>query len=187
VGIGGLKRRAVFLDRDGVLNRAIVRDGKPYPPGSVAELEIFPEAYQQLERLKQAGFLLVVVTNQPDVSRGTQPIAAVESIHRALLSVLPLDDVFVCWHDDRDQCDCRKPLPGLLMQAAEKHGIDLASSFLIGDRWRDVEAGVNAGCATVWIDYCYRERPPSVEPLARVNSLTAAVEWILSAVTQVPC
>jgi D-glycero-D-manno-heptose 1,7-bisphosphate phosphatase len=179
VGIGGLSRRAVFLDRDGVLNKAVVRDGKPYPPDSLAELEIFPEARAQLERLRQAGFLLLVVTNQPDVARGTRSLAVVESIHSALRSALPLDDFFVCSHDDGDRCDCRKPLPGLLLRAAEKYGVDLFRSFLIGDRWRDVEAGANAGCATVWIDYGYRERPPAVEPWARVNSLTAAVEQIL--------
>jgi D-glycero-D-manno-heptose 1,7-bisphosphate phosphatase len=182
MGIGGLSRRAVFLDRDGVLNKAVVRDGKPYPPGSLAELEIFPEARGQLERLRQAGFLLLVVTNQPDVARGTQPMAVVESIHSALRSALPLDDFFVCSHDDGDRCDCRKPLPGLLLRAAAKHGVDLAASFLIGDRWRDIEAGANAGCAAVWIDYGYQERAPEVEPSARVESLTAAVGWILQTI-----
>ncbi len=181
MGIGGLstpRRRAVFLDRDGVLNRAIVRDGKPYPPSSVAELEIFPEARAQLERLKLAGFLLVAVTNQPDVARGAQSRNQLDRINLALRTALPLDDLLVCCHDHADQCDCRKPRPGLLLQAAEKHGIDLPRSFMVGDRWRDVEAGANAGCATVWIDYRYRERGPAMNPSARVDSLTAAVDWI---------
>ena len=172
-------QRAVFLDRDGVLNQAIVRDGKPYPPASVDELIIVPDAPLALDSLKQAGFRLLVVTNQPDISRGTQSRAAVEAIHQALREALPLDDFFFCPHDDSDHCDCRKPRPGLLLQGAEKYSIDLSRSFMVGDRWRDIEAGASAGCATVWIDYGYREKRSCVEPSAAVNSLSAAVDWIL--------
>ncbi|MEO7145005.1 MAG: HAD-IIIA family hydrolase, partial [Bryobacteraceae bacterium] len=113
--------KAVFLDRDGVLNRAVLRDGKPYPPASVDELEILPDAAEALGRLKQAGFLLLVVTNQPDVARGAQTRAAVEAMHAALARALPIDGFFVCYHDDADGCDCRKPRPGLLLQAAAAH------------------------------------------------------------------
>lgn len=172
-------QRAVFLDRDGVLNQAIVRDGKPYPPASVDELVILPDAPAALESLKQAGFLLLVVTNQPDISRGTQAQAAVEAIHQALAQALPLDDFFLCPHDDSDLCGCRKPRPGLLLQGAEKYPVDLSRSFMVGDRWRDIEAGAGAGCATVWIDCGYREKRSSVEPSVTVNSLSAAVAWIL--------
>ena len=172
-------QRAVFLDRDGVLNQAIVRDGKPYPPASVDELVILPDAPSALQSLKQAGFLLLVVTNQPDISRGTQPPSAVEAIHQALRQALPLDDFFLCPHDDSDGCACRKPHPGLLLQGAEKYPIDLSRSFMVGDRWRDIEAGAGAGCATVWIDYGYREKRSSIDPSATVNSLSAAVDWIL--------
>lgn len=172
-------QRAVFLDRDGVINQAIVRDGRPYPPADVAELLIVADALVALEALKQAGYLLLVVTNQPDIARGKQTLAAVEAIHQALQKDLPLDDFFLCPHDDSDRCDCRKPLPGLLLRGAEKYGIDLSRSFMVGDRWRDIEAGANAGCATVWIDFSYRERHSSVEPSATVNSLRAAAAWIL--------
>jgi histidinol-phosphate phosphatase family protein len=178
VGVGGLSR-AVFLDRDGVLNQAVIRDGKPYPPSGPGELVIVPDALASLQDLKQAGFLLIVITNQPDIARGTQDPAAVESIHQALRQALPLDDFFVCVHDDSDHCDCRKPQAGLLLRAAEKHGIDLSRSFMVGDRWRDVEAGASAGCATVWIDYGYREKRPSVQPSATVDSVRAAADWIL--------
>jgi D-glycero-D-manno-heptose 1,7-bisphosphate phosphatase len=171
-------RRAVFLDRDGVLNRAVVRDGKPYPAASAAQLQIPPETRQCLEELKRHGFLLLVVTNQPDVARGTQSRRSVEEIHAALAAALPLDGFFVCYHDDVDACTCRKPLPGLLLDAAGQHAVDLASSFLIGDRWRDIEAGAAAGCRTVLIDYGYGERRPKVPPDARVSSLAAAVAWI---------
>ena len=172
-------QRAVFLDRDGVLNQAIVRDGKPYPPASVDELVIVPDAPAALQSLKEAGFLLLVVTNQPDISRGTRAPSVVEAIHQALRQALPLDDFFLCPHDDADGCDCRKPRPGLLLQGVDKYSIDLSSSFMVGDRWRDIEAGANAGCSTVWIDYGYREKRSSVEPSATVNSLRAAADWIL--------
>jgi D-glycero-D-manno-heptose 1,7-bisphosphate phosphatase len=144
-------------------------------------MAILPEAPDALAALKGRGFLLIVVTNQPDVSRGTQERAEVEGMHAWLKSILPLDDFFVCYHDDSDGCDCRKPKPGLLLQAAERYAIELGSSFLIGDRWRDVDAGSAAGCRTVWIDYDYAERAPSTEPSARAESLRAAVDWILAA------
>jgi D-glycero-D-manno-heptose 1,7-bisphosphate phosphatase len=172
-------KRAVFLDRDGVINRAFVRDGKPYPPASLDELAIMPGARESLDALKQAGFLLIVVTNQPDIARGTKAPTEVEAIHTALQKALPLDDFFICAHDDADQCDCRKPKPGLLLSAAEKHALDLSRSFMVGDRWRDVEAGAGAGCATVWIDCGYREKRSSVEPSATVTSVRAAADWIL--------
>jgi D-glycero-D-manno-heptose 1,7-bisphosphate phosphatase len=181
MGISPLKpaNRAVFLDRDGVLNHAIVRNGKPFPPAGLTDMIINPDATVALPLLKAAGFLLIVVTNQPDVGRGTQSRAAVDEIHEALRSNLPLDDFFVCFHDDLDRCECRKPAPGLLLQAAERHGISLPDSFLIGDRWRDVDAGYGAGVRTVLIDYEYKERAPEHEPNARVESLRDAVEWIM--------
>ncbi len=171
--------KAVFLDRDGVLNEAVIRDGRPYPPGGVENLRIDPDAPAALQSLKAAGFLLIVVTNQPDVARGTQLRSDVEVFNRALAARLPLDDFFVCWHDDPDRCSCRKPQPGLLLQAAARYGIDLAASFLIGDRWRDVDAGAAAGCRTILIDRRYRERSPAHEPEFRTVSLKEAVEWIL--------
>lgn len=173
-----MSHKAVFLDRDGVVNLAVVKDGKPFPPQSAAELEINPDAYRTLPLLKSLGFLLLVVTNQPDVSRGTQTREAVEDIHAALRSQLPLDDFFTCCHDAADRCECRKPLPGLILEAALRHEITLKDSFLIGDRWRDVDAGFAAGVRTVWIDYGYRERGPGHEPSARVASLLEAGKWI---------
>jgi len=162
-----------------VINRAIVRDGKPYPPSTIDELAITPDARESLDALRQAGFLLIVVTNQPDIASRTLPSAEMEAIHTTLREALPLDDFFVCAHDDADHCDCRKPKPGLLFSAAQKYGVDLSRSFMLGDRWRDVEAGVNAGCSTVWIDCGYREKRSFVEPSVTVTSLRAAADWIL--------
>jgi D-glycero-D-manno-heptose 1,7-bisphosphate phosphatase len=170
--------RAVFLDRDGVLNRAVVRAGRPYPPASVEALEILPGVAEGLAALRAAGYLLLVVTNQPDVARGTLPRAAVEAIHRELLARLPLDGILCCWHDDADGCACRKPRPGLLREAARSRGLDLPASFMVGDRWRDTEAGQAAGCRTIFIDHGYQERRPDRFD-ARVASLAEAAAWIL--------
>jgi D-sedoheptulose 7-phosphate isomerase len=175
----GQSRPAVFLDRDGVLNRAVVRDGKPFPPSSLEELELLPEVASSLLDLKAHGFDLFVITNQPDVARGTQTRDAVEGIHQALASSLPIDGIFVCYHDDADHCACRKPQPGLLLQAQRKHNIDLSRSFVVGDRWRDIDAGHSAGCRTVLIDYGYRERKPAQPTEATVRSLREAADWII--------
>jgi transaldolase len=171
-------KRAVFLDRDGVVVRAWVRDGRPFPPADLREMEILPGVESALQRLRAAGFRLIVVTNQPDVARGTQSRAAVEAMNQRLLSQLPLDEIRVCYHDDRDGCDCRKPKPGLLTDAAREASIDLAQSFMVGDRWRDIEAGQRAGCRTVFIDYGYKEQQPERGD-AVVASLAEAAQWIV--------
>lgn len=176
--------RAVFLDRDGVLNETVLRDGKPCPPATPGDVRILPGTANALARLKEREFLLLVVTNQPDVARGNQKRDTVEEIGRRLRAELPLDDVFTCFHDDGDGCDCRKPRPGLMMLAAQQYGVDLSRSYLIGDRWRDIDAGANAGCRTIWIDRGYAEQPPSSIPDARVESLPEAVEWILKNTTE---
>lgn len=172
-------RPAVFLDRDGVLNRALVRDGKPFPPDGIHHLEIVPDAASALNALKSQGFPLYVVTNQPDVARGNLTRAEVEAMHQKLASALPVDDIFVCYHDDADHCACRKPSPGMLFEAARKHNIDLSRSFLVGDRWRDIDAGRAAGCKTILIDHGYRERKPAQPPDATVHSLSEAADWII--------
>jgi len=173
------QRRAVFLDRDGVINRTFVRDGKPYPPTTLQELEVLPGVPEALHELKQHGYQLLVVTNQPDVARGKQSRQTIEAMHQALAARLPLDDILVCYHTDQDRCDCRKPMPGMLLEAAKKHNIDLAASFMVGDRWRDIEAGYNAGCKTILIDYGYSERSPAHAPDLRVASLREAADWII--------
>jgi D-glycero-D-manno-heptose 1,7-bisphosphate phosphatase len=171
-------RQAVFLDRDGVINRALVREGKPYPPASVAELEVLPGVAQALAALHEADFLLIVVTNQPDVARGTTSREAVEEINTHLAARLAIDEFRTCFHDSGDGCDCRKPLPGALLAAAKAHCIDLGQSYLVGDRWRDIEAGQRAGCKTIFIDYGYDEKQPeSVD--CRVRSLTEATQIVL--------
>ena len=176
MGVHPLMQGAVFLDRDGVINRAIVRNGRPFPPQSAAEVEILPGVADALAQLKRAGFALVVVTNQPDVARGRQSREAVDAIHATLLAELPIDEIRTCFHDDADDCPCRKPRPGLLLQDPQ---YNLARSVMVGDRWRDIEAGRRAGvAATVLVDYQYDETAPA-PPDLRVPSLADAVPWIL--------
>jgi len=177
----GRLSRAVFLDRDGVLNRTVVRDGKPYPPASAAEVDIAAGAESALRELKAQGFKLLVVTNQPDLAKGLTTQEDVDAINRKLAAALPVDEFFVCPHIDGDNCDCRKPKAGLLLEGARKHQIDLSASFMVGDRWRDVEAGQNAGCRTVLIDQGYQEKHPARPPDAIVHSLREAADWVLQA------
>lgn len=174
-----IRKPAVFLDRDGVINRAIVRDGEPNPPHALDQVEILPGVAQALRSLKEAGFLTVVVSNQPDVARGAISRERVESINRHLGTALGIDHFQVCYHDDSDRCHCRKPKPGLLQDAAALLGIDLGRSFLVGDRWRDIEAGKAAGCKSIWIDHDYKERRPDDFDF-RAASLWDASRWIIS-------
>jgi D-glycero-D-manno-heptose 1,7-bisphosphate phosphatase len=179
MGIDRRVERAVFLDRDGVINAATVRHGRPHPPATLDDLVVLPGVERALTRLRAAGFRVVVVTNQPDVARGTQRREVVDAMHARLASILPIDEFRVCDHDDGDRCDCRKPKPGLLEAAARDAGLTLAASFMVGDRWRDVDAGHQAGCMTIFIDRGYDERGPD-RPDVIVGSLPEAVDWILS-------
>ena len=169
--------KAVFLDRDGVLNAAIIRDGKPYPPNGLPNVRILPGVREAVQMLRNAGFSVAVVTNQPDVARGTQTIEVVESINRFIGAETGVEYFYVCTHDDADHCACRKPLPGLMHRAAADHLLDLSRSFLVGDRWRDIAAGLAAGCRTVWIDYGYNEKAPIGHDFC-TQSLLQASEWI---------
>ncbi len=172
-------KRAVFLDRDGVINRAVVRDGKPFPPDSLKELEILPGVAEALADLRAAGFVNVIVTNQPDVATGKQSREVVEAMHGFLLSALPIDAVKVCYHTDPDNCACRKPKPGMLLEAARELSIDLDASFMVGDRWRDVGAGQAAGCKCFFLDCGYAEKRPE-KPYIAVKSLIEAGDLILN-------
>ena len=187
MSVGGRTRAAVFLDRDGVINRALVREGKPYPPTSLAELEILPGVPEACRRLRDAGFLLVVATNQPDVGRGTLAAEVVEALHHHLRAALPIDRVEVCFHPGGAQsdCDCRKPRPGMLRRAAQELDIDLALSWMVGDRWRDIDCGHAAGCRTILIDYGYAEALRQA-PEYRVKDLAAAADIILDHRRAVP-
>jgi D-glycero-D-manno-heptose 1,7-bisphosphate phosphatase len=173
-------RRAVFLDRDGVINEAVIREGRPFPPSSLAELQVSNDAEISLSQLSAKGYLLIGITNQPDVARGTQNKDVVQAINRYLVDLLPLEDILICYHDDVDDCTCRKPRPGLILEAVKKWNVDVQSSFMIGDRWKDIEAGSRAGCKTIWINRAYDEDPRDTVADYYSESLSQAVTWILS-------
>lgn len=172
-------RPAVFLDRDGTLNATVLREGTPCPPRTLDEFRLMPGVVEGCIRLRDAGFALVLVTNQPDVGRGVLGREAVEAIHRRLSQFLTLDRIEVCYDPGRGETsEFRKPRPGMILRAAEELGLDLARSWMVGDRWRDVDCGVNAGVRTVFIDHGYAE-PLRARPTVTVRHFTAAIEAIL--------
>lgn len=172
-------RRAVFLDRDGVIIRTNVREGRPYAITSVDELEILDGAEDAIGRLRDAGFMTIVVTNQPDVAQEKVERAVVEAINDQLLETLAIDEIRVCYEVESPESTCYKPKPGMLLEAADKHDIDLPTSYMVGDRWRDVGAGKAAGCTTVFIDCGYSEQAPDT-PDHVVHFLAEAADLILS-------
>ena len=152
--------KCVFLDRDGILNTSVIVNNKPFAPKSVSDLIITPNIKSKLTKLKSNGILLIVITNQPDVSRGTATRESVDQINKALQDYLPLDEIYVCFHDNSDNCKCRKPKPGNIINASKKYNIDLDKSFMIGDRRGDVQAGNSVGLTTIFVDYNYSEEKP---------------------------
>jgi D-glycero-D-manno-heptose 1,7-bisphosphate phosphatase len=180
VGRSSSLRPAVFLDRDGVIVVPEFRDGRSFAPTRLADFRLYPEAVPSLHRLKRAGFLLAVVTNQPDVGNGLTARSEVEAMHEHMRQVLPVDVIKVCFHSHADRCQCRKPNPGMLLEAASELGIDLAKSYMVGDRASDVEAGRRTGCATLFIDLDYAEPAPSA-PDYVVRSVAEAADVIIEA------
>lgn len=170
--------RAVFLDRDGVLNANVMRDGRPVAPETVDAFRLLPGVPEAARRLKRAGFLLVVVTNQPDIGTGRTPRATVDAMHDMIRAAIGVDDIRICTHVDADHCDCRKPKPGMILAAAAAHDIDLSRSYMVGDRWRDIDAGRAAGCLTIFVDYRYKQESPAL-PDKIVGSLSEAADFIL--------
>jgi D-glycero-D-manno-heptose 1,7-bisphosphate phosphatase len=174
-----VSRRAVFLDRDGVLNEVTTDErGVPHPPESADAVRICDDAAAACRALREAGYLLIVVTNQPDVARGTQRREVVGAINALVEQRLELDGVMCCYHDDSDGCSCRKPKPGLLRAAAEKWDIDLGSSFVVGDRWKDIAAGAEAGCWTALVVRGYSGAELAKPDYSGV-SFGDATRWIL--------
>ena len=163
-----MHNKAIFVDRDGVLNEAEVRDGKPFAPRTVADFQLFPDSHDAVSRLKRSGFLIVVVTNQPDIGNGLVAASEIEAMHLRLRDLLPVDDIRVCPHSQSEGCKCRKPGIGMLVASAAEKEIDLTRSWMIGDRSSDVEAGRDAGCFTAFINRGY-----AIETVAPAANLTA--------------
>lgn len=175
-----MSKKALFLDRDGVINKAFIRAGKSYPPSSLEEVSILEGVPEALQLSKKLGFINIVITNQPDIGTGKTTLENVEHINTFLKKELLIDDIYMCPHTDGNQCLCRKPNPGLFIEAQKKWNIDLEESFLIGDRWKDIEAGQRVGCKCFFLDYDYREKKPA-PPYTSIASLLDAVHIIQKA------
>ena len=169
-------KRAIFLDRDGVINRVIMKEGKPYSPRRLSEFKLTDGIKGVLDHLKKAGFLLIIVTNQPDISRRLMTWGELDAMSDLIRNELPVDDIVVCPHDDIDECDCRKPKPGMIVESSRKWGIDIGSSFIIGDTWKDMEAGQTAGCTTIILDAPYNQ---DVDSNHRIKNILATLKIIL--------
>lgn len=168
-------KQAIFLDRDGVINKVLLNNGKPFSPRKFEEFEMLPGVENALDSFKNMGFMNIIVTNQPDIALGLMEIQELNKMLALMRETLPVDDIMVCPHADSDYCLCRKPKEGMLIEASEKWGIDLKSAFMVGDTWKDMAAGKNAGCKTILIDMPYNQ---AVESDYRVKDLREAVEII---------
>lgn len=170
-------KQAIFLDRDGVINSTIIKEGKSFSPRKFEDFKLVDGVKDILERFKAREWLNIIVTNQPDIARGLMKKEELQKMHNLIRENLPVDDIFICPHDDADNCNCRKPKPGMLLEAAKKWDIDLNESFMIGDSWKDIEAGRNAGCTTLLIDSPYNKQ---IDSDLRANELSALSEMILN-------
>src|SRR5215510_366357 len=175
----GERKPAVFLDRDGVLVRGEIRDGKLYAPRRLEDFRLLPGAAESVHALRDHGFLTIVVTNQPDIGNGLVATEIVDAMHAIMRRKMPLDSIEVCPHRQTDNCACRKPRAGLLLAAAERFSLDLSASFMVGDRSSDIVAGRSVGCYTLFVDRGY-DRCTDVRPDAVVRSVRQAVQHILS-------
>ena len=171
-----MKRKAVFLDRDGIINKPIIKSGhKPYSPRKISELILNEDIKPVLEAAKQLGYVIIVITNQPDIERGLMTEKMLHQIHKAIRQKLPIDDILYCPHDDIDGCTCRKPKPGMLFEAAKKWDIDLSKSYYIGDQARDVQTALNAGCIPIILEYPYNTE---VKDALRIRHLMELLQFI---------
>lgn len=166
----------MFLDRDGVLNEIVYRQGVPGSPRTLAEFSLVKGAALAIGRLKGAGFRVFVVTNQPDIARRKMAPEALSAMTALVAAAIKPDEVLVCPHDDQANCECRKPKPGMLVDIGRRWEVRLRASYIIGDTWRDIEAGKRAGCRTILLVRDYNE---GVIADLRVTDLDQAVTYVL--------
>lgn len=172
-----ITHRAVFFDRDGVINEVILRDGQPVSPRRLEDFVFKDGIRDVVHQLKSAGYKVIVISNQPDLARGHITQEILDRMSQKMREEISIDDIFICPHDDHHQCSCRKPNPGMILQAAEKWGLDLKTSYFVGDTWKDMEAGKTAGCQTILVDAIYNRE---VHSDFRVKSLAEATSIILN-------
>jgi len=162
--------RSIFLDRDGTLIRSIIRNGLPFSPTSLKEVEILPGAFEATKIFAELGFLPVVISNQPDVGNAVISQEVSLEINKFVMDALEIRHFYICFHVDTDNCECRKPKDGLIKKAIGDLSIDPHQSVMVGDRWKDIEAGQRAGCDCYFIDYKYLERRPN-PPFTTVSNI----------------
>jgi D-glycero-D-manno-heptose 1,7-bisphosphate phosphatase len=170
--------RAVFIDRDGIINKAIVVNRKPFSPVDIYEFKILPKAKKALKTFKKLNLMNIIITNQPDIKTGKQLSKDLDKIHNWMMINLDIDEILVCKHDDNDNCNCRKPKTGMIEQAVEKYQINISQSYLIGDRWKDIQCGQKAGCKeNFFVNYNYNETRPKM-PYIVVKSLYECSQYL---------
>ena len=171
-------KKAIFFDRDGVINKVVFRNGnyqKPIAPWNINEFKIFPGIKKSFCNLKNLGFKIFVVTNQPDIAKGIIDSCFVSRLNKIILQELPVDEIAVCPHEDKNMCDCRKPKPGMIVSLSKKWGVDCKNSFLVGDSWKDIEAGETAQCTTMLLERHYNTH---VKADYKIKNLCQAFEKI---------
>lgn len=172
------KKRAVFFDRDGVILKTIIENGKPRPPYSISEYKeksgIISGAKEAVEKVKGLGFLAILVTNQPDIAYGNISREDWQWIQGQLKDI-PFDDAFFCFHGRDDGCECKKPKPGLLLEAARKWNIELTKSFVVGDTEVDAGAAKAVGCKTILLDYSYNKEVVADIRILDISKLTPSL------------
>ena len=171
--------KCIFLDRDGVINKPIIIDNKPYSPRNKYQFELLPNIEKYLKKIHSLGFLTIIITNQPDISTNHINENLLNEFHDIIKNKMPITDIYVCKYIDTDDCYCRKPKPGLILTAAKKYKINLKKSYFIGDRWKDIDAANKAGCHSIFIDYGYKEKLKTT-PINNVKSVKEAFEIILN-------
>ena len=175
------KSPTVFIDRDGVLNRSLVVNGKPFAPRRYKDFKLYKDALPSLRVLKKNKFLVIVVTNQPDIGNGLTKFTEVELMHNKLLETNFIDKIYMCSHKQTDDCSCRKPGIQMFTEAQKDFSIDMSTSWMVGDRWSDIRAGFDVGIKTIFIDHGYAETAGQIKPCVKVANLKSAVTKILDA------
>ena len=151
--------KAVFFDRDGVLNRAIIKDKKPYAPRNFSKFVLYKSTPEFIKILCNKGYKIFLVTNQPDIGNGFTDLSELNKMHDYLCSLIKFDEIFVCLHSQSQKCICRKPSPFFVLEAKKKYNLNLKNSYFIGDRYSDYQTANKAGCNFLFIDRFYRETP----------------------------
>ena len=171
-------KKAIFLDRDGVLSKTSLVNGKSFAPRNLRDFKLYSDSTQSVKKLKSIGFMVFVVTNQPDVGKKLISRSTLEQMHNKLKKKTHVDGIYVCVHRQDENCYCRKPNPGMILDAAKKHHIDWKKSFVVGDRASDIEAGQKANCRTIFLKKKYYENAPTKQEATFLN-LREATNYIL--------